>query len=307
MKKAAVLGSFVVDLMALSPKLPASGETVKGRMFRMGPGGKGFNQAIAAGRAGVKISYVTKLGNDEFARIATGMLEKESNVDFSQIIYTDDAPTGAALITVDERTGENDIVVVTGSCDTFNDDDIEKLDRMLSSIDYLLLQLEINMDALEKIIRSAYGKGVKVILNPAPAAVLNDEIYGMLYLITPNESEAETLTSIRCDTAQGLDQAASWFLEKGVENVVITLGRNGSYLSNKEGKERFDNYDVEVVDTTGAGDAYNGGLLAGLCTEMTIADACRYASAVSNLAVTKIGTSIAMPYENEIEKLLAMK
>lgn len=307
MRNAAVIGSFVVDLMALSPRLPSSGETVKGSMFRMGPGGKGFNQAIAAGRAGVKISYVTKLGNDTFAKVATDMLRNERNIDCSRIIYSDDAPTGAALITVDEMTGENDIVVVTGSCDTFNDDDIEELDRMLSSIDYLLLQLEINMDALEKIIRSAYGKGVKVILNPAPAAVLNDEIYGMLYLITPNESEAELLTSIRCDSDQGLRQAASWFLEKGVENVVITLGKNGSYLLNADSEERFMNYDVKVIDTTGAGDAYSGGLLAGLCKEMPISEACRYASAVSNLAVTKIGTSVAMPYEEEIEKLLAIE
>lgn len=304
MKKAAVIGSFVVDLMALAPKLPAAGETVKGQMFRMGAGGKGFNQAIAAGRAGVKISYVTKLGKDAFAKIATDMLAGEKNIDYSGLFYTDESPTGAALITVDENTRQNEIVVIPGSCDTFSEDDINHLETLLSSVDYLLLQLEINMDANEKIIRMAYAKGVKVILNPAPAAFLNDEIYRMLYLITPNESEAELLTSIPCKSEQNLKKAASWLLEKGVENVVITLGEKGSYLCNADGEEWYGNYDVNVIDTTGAGDAYNGGLLAGLCKGMSISQACRYASATSNLSVTKIGTGISMPYEDEIERLL---
>jgi Sugar kinases, ribokinase family len=304
MKKAAVIGSFVVDLMARTPHLPVPGETVKGSYFKMGPGGKGFNQAIAAGRAGVSLTYITKLGHDAFADVAFNLLSDEKNVDGSKIIISDDAPTGVALISVDEGRCQNEIVVVPGASDTFTAEEIKSFEPLMEEVDYLLVQLEINMDALEALIALAYSKGVKVILNPAPAAPLSDGTYEKLYAITPNETECAFLTGFPCETEEDWEKSAKVFLDKGVENVIITLGEKGSFLADGKTCRRFENNMVDVLDTTGAGDAYNGGLLAGLAKGMSMEEACVYATAVGNLSVTRIGTSVAMPTESEIEAFL---
>ncbi len=304
MKKVAVVGSFVTDLTALTPHLPEPGETVLGSRFQMGPGGKGANQAAAAKRAGADLVFSTKLGRDSFAQIALDSFRRDG-LSTQYVFQTDDAPTGAAVIMVDSSSKQNEIVVVSGACGTYDGSDLSRLDAMLEGCEYLLLQLEINMDATLRLIDLAHEKGIRVILNPAPVTELPREVYRKLYLVTPNEVEARLLTGIACDDDAGCRSAARYFLDSGVENVIITLGRRGACLVNRAETMWFENYDVPVVDTTGAGDAFNGGLLAGLSQGMSLAQAAQFGTVTANLAVTKLGTALAMPSRQEIEDFIA--
>ncbi len=297
--KTAVIGSFVVDLMARTPHLPEVGETVKGSFFHLGAGGKGFNQAVAARRAGADVVFSTKLGRDEFGNVAFSALEREG-LGLDYVFTTDDAQTGAALISVDEGTGKNEIVVVTGACDTFGDAEIEKLERALDGCGYLLLQLEINVDALVKTVDLAYERGIRVVLNPAPVQELPRDIYKKLWLVTPNEVEAAIITGCPCDG--DCRAAAGAFFELGVKNVIITLGDRGVYV-NDGGREGYmKNHGVRAVDTTGAGDAFNGALLAALGEEKGLFDAAVFASLGANLSVTRLGTSDSCPVRGEIDE-----
>lgn len=300
MKKVAVVGSFVVDLMARTPHLPEPGETVMGSYFRSGPGGKGANQAVAAKRAGCDLVFSTKIGEDSFAAIAMESFQK-NEIALDYVFQNPTEPTGAALISVDEVSAQNEIVVVLGACCTFDDTDIHALESMLDGCEYLLLQLEINTDAVIKLVNMAYKKGIRVILNPAPVQALPKEVYQMLYLVTPNEVEAKILTGVPCDDPDGCKKAAQVFFEWGVQNVILTLGKRGAYVNDKSVENFLQNYDISVVDTTGAGDAFNGGLLAGLSQGMRLHEAAVYGNVVSNLAVTKVGTAPAMPTKEEID------
>lgn len=303
MKRSAVIGSFVVDLMARTPHLPEPGETVMGSFFRAGPGGKGANQAAAAKRAGCELVFSTKLGRDDFAGIALESFRRDG-ISLDYVFQTDRAPTGAALISVDEGSSQNEIVVVLGACATYDDADIARLAAALEGCEYLLLQLEINTDATEKLIRLAAEKGVRVILNPAPVQPLPEELYRRLYLVTPNEVEARILTGVPCDDLAGCNKAAEVFLRRGVERVIITLGSRGVYLNDGTEEALLPNYDVAVLDTTGAGDAFNGGLLAGLSRGLSLHDAALYGNVVANLAVTRLGTAPAMPTAEEIDAFI---
>lgn len=265
MKHIIVFGSFVVDLMSRGPHLPVPGETVKSSMFKLGPGGKGFNQGIAAKRAGADITMVTKIGRDTFADVALNML-KEENMSTEYVFVTDDVPTGTAIIMVDEKTSQNQIMVTLSACGTFNDVDIEKITPLIKKSGYLLIQLETNVDGIEKVINIAKENGVK----------------------TPEDAL----------------MAAEVLMSKGVENVVVTLGKMGVLAVTKDKHQLFENYDVKVLDTTGAGDAFNGGIVTALSEGKNIFDACFFANVVSNLAVTKIGTAVAMPSREEVDKFI---
>lgn len=301
--KTAVIGSFVVDLMARAPHLPEPGETVMGSCFKAGPGGKGSNQAIAAKRAGGDVVFATKIGCDDFSKLALdAFLKNEISLDY--ILQTDTAPTGVALISVDEQSGQNKIIVVLGACNTFDQADIQGLEKALTGCEYLLLEQEINPDATQRLIDIAYGRGIRVILNTAPVSKLPGAVYEKLYLVTPNEVEARILTGVSCDTNEGCKRAANIFFEKGVKKVIITLGKRGVYLNDAKEEHWLPNYEVPVLDTTGAGDAFNGGLLAGLSKGMPLREAAQYANVVSNLAVTKLGTALAMPTKEEIEQFI---
>ena len=284
MKKVAVIGSFIVDLMARTPHLPEPGETVMGSFFKAGPGGKGGNQAVAAKRAGSNLVYSTKIGKDSFAEIARASFA-ENGISMDYVFETEKAATGAALISVDEVTSQNEIIVILGASATYEEEDLEKLKEALSGCEYLLLQMEINREATERLISMAYDMGIRVILNPAPVQQLSEELYSKLYLVTPNEVEARILTEIACDDIEG----------------CITIGKRGVYYYDGETEEIIGNYNVKVLDTTGAGDAFNGGLLAGLSQGMELLSAARYGNVVSNLAVTKLGTAPAMPTKQEID------
>jgi len=303
-KKITVFGSFVVDLMARTPHLPVPGETVKGSIFKMGPGGKGFNQGVAAHKAGAQVSMVTKLGNDTFGGVALDAM-KELDMDTSNVFITDQTETGIALITVDEITSQNEIVVVSGACNTITDEEVETITDIVKESAYLLTQLETNLSAIEKVIDIAYKNGVKVILNTAPVQPISDDILGKVDLITPNEVEAEILTGISIDSEENAKKAAEWFFAKGVKNVLITLGGRGVYIATNEKQGMIPAYKVNAIDTTGAGDAFNGGLVAALAEGKDLWEAAKFANALAAVAVQRLGTTPAMPTRAEIDEFIA--
>ena len=303
MSKVTVFGSFVVDLMGRTPHLPVPGETVKGSMFKMGPGGKGFNQGVAAHKAGADVTMVTKLGRDTFAGVALAAMD-EIGMKKDKILYSDDVETGAALIMVDENTSQNEIVVILGSCDTITDEEVESISDELAQSEYLLTQLETNVSATRKVISLAKQLGVKVILNTAPVQPVEDEIYDGLYMITPNEVEAEILTGIVIDGIENANKAADWFFAKGVQNVLITLGGRGVYIATSEKREIIPAYKVQALDTTGAGDAFNGGLVAALAEGKDIWQAADFANALAAISVQRLGTTPAMPWRSEIDEFM---
>ncbi|EDP13295.1 hypothetical protein CLOBOL_06461 [Enterocloster bolteae ATCC BAA-613] len=303
-KKVTVFGSFVVDLMGRTPHLPAAGETVKGTVFKMGPGGKGFNQGVAAHKAGADVTMVTKLGRDAFADIALNTMN-ELHMDTGRVLYSETTETGCALIMVDENSSQNEIVVILGACNTITDQEVDSLEDLVGRSEYLLTQLETNVSSVERIVDIAYRKGVKVILNTAPVQPVSDELLGKIDLITPNEVEAEILTGIKVDSEEAADKAADWFFSKGVKNVLITLGHRGVYINTGEKKGIIPAYKVEAVDTTGAGDAFNGGLLAALAEGKNLWEAADFANALAALSVQKIGTTPSMPVREEIDAFMA--
>lgn len=302
-QKVTVFGSFVVDLMARTPHLPAPGETVKGSFFKQGAGGKGFNQGIAAHKTGGDVAMITKLGRDSMANIATDAMD-DVGMPKDYLFYNDEVATGIALIMVDENTSQNEIVIVSGACATITDADIKKVEERIKESAYLLLQLEVNQDANEKVARLAKENGVRVIVNTAPYQPVTDDFLKGCYLVTPNEVEAEELTGVHVDSLESADRAARVFLNKGVENVLITLGSRGVYVYSDGKSEIVPAYKVNAIDTTGAGDAFNGGLLTALAEGKTLGEAARFANAVAALSVQRIGTTPAMPTRDEVENFL---
>ncbi len=301
--KVIVFGSFVVDLMGRTPHLPAAGETVKGSMFKMGPGGKGFNQGVAAHKAGADVTMITKLGRDTFGDIAVNTM-KDLGMDTSHLLFSEETETGCALIMVDENTSQNEIVVISGACGTITEEETEKTAMLMDNAEYLLTQLETNMSSIEQVIDLAYNKGVKVILNTAPVQPVTDELLSKVWLVTPNEVEAEILTGVKVDSEESADKAAEWFFERGVKNVLITLGGRGVYI-NADGKKGIvPAYRVKAIDTTGAGDAFNGGLLAALSEGKDLWASAVFANALAALSVQKLGTTMSMPYREEIDAFL---
>ncbi len=301
--KIAVMGSFVVDLMGRTPHLPVKGETVKGSTFKMGPGGKGSNQGVAAQRAGADVTMITKLGKDDFSEIALKSFRREG-MDTSYIFQDEKYPTGAALILVDENTSENEILVTLGACEHITDEDIEVARKEIENSKLFLTQLETNVDAVEKAVDIAHKKGVPVILNPAPIQAISDELMKKIDILTPNEVEASILSGIEVTNVEQASKSAKVLMSKGAKSVIITLGSKGSLVVTKD-KERFiESLKVDAIDTTGAGDAYNGGFVTALAEGKDIFEAAEFANIVAALSVTKIGTAPAMPYREEIEKYM---
>ena len=303
-KKTMVFGSFVVDLMARTPHLPVPGETVKGSLFKQGAGGKGFNQGVAAHKAGGDVAVCTKIGRDTMANVALDAMDALA-MSKEYLFFSDEASTGIARISVDVYTSQNEIVIVSGACATFTDDDIASVESRIKESAYLLLQLEINQDANEKVAELAKKNGTHVIINTAPYQPVRDEFLNGAYLVTPNEVEAEALTGVRVFDLASADRAAKVFFDKGVQNVLITLGGQGAYV-NTEGHSRIiPAYKVNAIDTTGAGDAFNGGLIVALAEGKTLVEAARFANAVGALSVQRIGTTPSMPTREEIDAFLA--
>lgn len=301
-KKVVVFGSFVVDLTARTPRLPMPGETVLGSAFSMGPGGKGSNQAVAAHRAGADVTLVTKVGRDVFGAVATDFYRQEK-MDTAYVIEDDAHETGCALITVDEHSAQNEIVVISGACGHLTEADVEKCRALIERAGVLLLQLEVNFDALFRVIEIAHAAGVPIVLNPAPAKELPDEILRMVDVVTPNETEAQLLTGVHIETEADARQAAEVFLSKGVGQVVITLGAMGAFAMDRGKSELLPRLEVKAVDSTGAGDAFNGGFVMAMAEGADLFTALRYGNVTGALSVTRMGTAPAMPHREEIEAM----
>jgi len=307
--KVTVLGSFVVDLMARSPHIPVPGETVKGSIFKMGPGGKGSNQAVAAHRCGGDVTLITKVGKDVFGTVALDFYRGEGME--TQFVFEDETlSTGIALIMVDEHTSQNSITVVPGACGAISELEMQRAFPILDETAILVSQLETNLDILEPAVKRVHQHGGMAILNPAPApqTPLDDSFIGMFDVVTPNETEAGFLTGIEVLDRESAHKAAQVLQQKGVQDVIITLGKMGCYLLDSEGHSAlFPTMDVKVVDTTGAGDAFNGGLATALSQGKGLKDAIYIATAVASLSVTKVGTAPAMPTEDELAHFLAQQ
>ncbi len=290
-----ILGIFVADLVFFGEKIPVEGETILGKNFVIGPGGKGSNQAVAAAKAGSKTFFISKIGDDQFGSMATEIYEN-SGVDYSNVIISKDYSTGAAGILVNEGTGANAINVFPGAAGEITIEDIDKA----------LTQLEAPKDVVTYALKKAHSLNVKTILNPAPAAEIDESLFSMIDYFTPNETEASFYVDHNVETHEDAEKAAIQLLEKGIKNVVITLGEKGAFFANND--EKFSlpiaNLSNPVVDTTGAGDAFNAGFAAALTEGQNIKDALKFASATAGLSTTKIGTANSMPSREEIDKLL---
>lgn len=298
-----VMGSYVTDLTARASHLPKPGETVFGQSFRTGAGGKGSNQATAAARLGAEVSLVTKLGNDAFGKLALEHFKAE-NIDTAHIAIDEEQPTGSALIAVDDYS-ENMIVVTAGACSTIKREEIERAEEKLADSAIVVTQLETNLDAVEWTLELAEKHQVPVLLNPAPYQSIPSEWLKKVAYITPNETEAAQLTDLPVESQEEALAAAEKLYQMGAANVILTLGKKGCLLYNEEYKGKFfKGLTMKAVDTTGAGDAFNGGLAYALANEIPLTEALEFANTVGALAVTKEGTAQAMPTLEEVEKQL---
>jgi ribokinase len=301
-KKVVVFGSFVVDLTSFSGGLPLPGQTILGRAFKMGAGGKGSNQAVAAHRAGADVTLITKIGRDVFGQVALDFYGKEG-MDTRYILKDESRETGVALIMVDEVSAQNEIVVVSGACGNITAEDVERVRPVIEQADVLLLQLEVNFDALCRVVDIARESGATIVLNPAPAAELPDDVLRKIDILTPNETEAQALTGIKVENEADALRAAHAFFSKGIRQVVITLGGMGAFAADGERYELLPRIPVEAVDTTGAGDAFNGGFAMALSEGRDIFAALRYGNVTGALSVTRLGTAPSMPTRAEIDSL----
>ncbi|WP_339148005.1 MULTISPECIES: ribokinase [unclassified Sutcliffiella] len=304
MSKIVVVGSYVVDLTARTPHMPKPGETVLGGPFKMGPGGKGGNQAVAAARLGAQVTMVTKVGKDLFGDDAIQNFKNEG-IDSRFIKQVEDESTGAALIAVDD-SGENMIVVSLGACGTITEEEVLRAEAAFQEADIILVQLETSMAAISTTINLAHKLSKPVILNPAPYQKISDELLAKVNYITPNETEAGHLTGVEVTDEDSAVKAAEILLAKGIGTVIITLGKQGCYLLQKgesTGKV-IPGYQVQAVETTGAGDAFNGGFAHFLAEGNSVEKSCQMANAVAAISVTKPGTAPAMPYSEEVERLV---
>ena len=299
-----VVGSFMTDLMSRSPHLPSPGETVMGGPFKMGPGGKGSNQAVAAARLGADVNILVSLGTDEFGDLAYASLVHEG-IGVDHVKRVSGLSTGAALIIVDDANGENMIVVAPGSNNELGVADVEAAQELIVGSDYVLMQLEIPLETVEYTARLARANGVKVILNPAPGRELPDELLAMIDVFTPNETEASIISGIEVRDLAGAETAARALRDRGCRAVVITLGSQGVLVADDSGTRHILSFKVDVVDTTGAGDAFNGALAAALGEGMGLHEACRYANAAAAISVTRLGTSVATARKEEVSEFLA--
>jgi ribokinase len=279
-------------------RLPVPGETILGGTFLMNPGGKGANQAVAAARLGGKVTFITKRGNDLFGNQAVGLLMREG-IHTQYIVKDMEFPSGVALITVDSA-GENSIVVAPGSNGNLLQEDIPSTIFKAEKYEILLLQLEIPLDTVEYSAILASDHGIKVILNPAPARQLSDNLLMHTWLITPNETEAETITGVSITDITSAEKAAVLIQERGVKNVIITLGELGAFVKSENFTGLIPGVKVIPVDTTAAGDVFNGALAVAISEGKNIADAVNFANKAASVSVTRMGAQASAPYRNEI-------
>jgi len=301
--KVVILGVFVADTSYRADRAPRIGETILGNSFALGPGGKGSNQAVASARAGGETHFISRLGRDAFADMALAIW-KDAGVN-PAVTQHDDGYTGAAYIFVEEATGNNAIIVCPGVAGDISPSDIESRRALIESADVFVTQLEQPMEAAHAALQIARASDVKTILNPAPAADIPDEMLALCDFVTPNESEAEGITGLTVTSVDDAEPAADALLAKGVGAAIITLGENGVFY--KDATQALHVPAIfagDVVETTGAGDAFNGGFAAALAEGKSPFDAVRFGCATAGISVTRPGTAPSMPTRAEIDALL---
>jgi ribokinase len=297
-----VVGSFMMDLVIKAERRPKRGETLIGQSFSMFVGGKGFNQALAAARLGADVTMIGRLGNDDFGRRFLNVMNEEK-IDARSVSLDDAASTGIGSPVIDAQ-GDNSIIIVPGANMNLTPEHIRAAAESIRGADLLMMQLEIPLETVQAAAEIAAQAGVPILLNPAPARALPDQLLGLITVLTPNETEAELLTgqNVADDTSAGL--AAGLLHQRGIKNVVLTLGARGAFLSDGQKSQRIAGYTVKVIDTTAAGDAFCAGLAVQLAGRQPIETAVTYANAVGALATTVLGTGPAMPTAAKVQEFI---
>ena len=299
----AILGIYAADLSFAAPRQPHMGETLIGSKFALGPGGKGSNQAVAAARAGAKVTFISRVGKDSFGDNALAMYAKEGIK--THVPQDENHATGAAYIFLQEGTGANAIIVVPGAAGQVGVADVEAARDAIIASAVFMVQLETPVASAMASLKLAKDNGVTTIFNPAPATGLDDSIYALCDYCTPNEGEASLLTGVAVTNLESARAAADILLAKGVGTALITLGGQGSLLHGQGKSIHIPIFNAgKVVDTTGAGDAFNGGFAASLARGATAEEAARFGSATAGISVTRYGTAPSMPYLHEVQALL---
>ena len=300
----AILGIFVADLAFRAKRLPVMGETILGQGFAMGPGGKGSNQSVAAARAGGDVTFITKIGRDSFGDIALKTWAADG-IDTSHVAISDTSPTGAAFIFVSSETGDNAIIVETGASGTIDADNVSASEKAIIGARVFITQLETAVAAGRRGLELARKHGVITVFNPAPAAKIDAAIYKLCDYVTPNETEAADITGVPVNSLDDARKAGDALLKMGVKTALITLGANGVLLHSHDQSVHVPTYKVKVVETTGAGDAFNGAFAVAIGEGRSPVEAARFGCATAALSVTKAGTAPSMPMRAEIEALMS--
>ncbi len=294
-----VVGSTNTDMVIKASHLPQPGETILGGTFFMSAGGKGANQAVAAARLGGSVLFIAKTGYDIFGKQSVELFEQEG-IDISGIQRDHYQPSGVALITVDDK-GENCIVVAPGANAALAPSDIDEVKEKIENASLLLAQLETPIETIEYVANIALSRNIKFILNPAPAAKLSDELLKKVSIITPNQKETEMLTGIQVTDQSSARQAANFLHNKGIETVIITMGAMGAIVLHENKYSTIPGHKVNVVDTTAAGDVFNGALVVALSEGMAMDDAVAFACSAAAISVTRLGAQASAPHRKEVE------
>lgn len=297
-KKIIVIGSTNMDMVVKTNHIPIPGETVLAGSFFMNPGGKGANQAVAVARLGGDVAFMSKVGNDVFGKQSSQLLDDEG-INTFYMLSDEELPSGVALITVD-KVGENSIVVASGANANFLPVDLEDVLGEIGTAAIVLMQLEIPLETVHFVAKYASSKGIKVILNPAPANILSLELLGYLDLITPNQNEAEMISGTKVDDLESAERAARGIYEMGVKRVIVTLGALGAVVCDEGEIYIVPAKKVEAIDTTAAGDVFNGALAVALSEGKPLPKAVQFACNAAAISVTRLGAQSSIPYRNEV-------
>ena len=299
MSDISVLGIFVADISFSGSKIPAVGETILGNKYNVGPGGKGCNQAIAIARLGGKVNFISKIGKDSYGELALNTLKK-NKINTKNIIQDTNLQTGVAGILVDKNSGKNAINVIVGAPSTLKINEIDDQMNLIKNSKIFLTQLEVPKDVTLHCLKVAKGNGCVTILNPAPASEISKEFYNNIDFFTPNETEAEFYTGIKITNEKDAKQAADKLINLGIKKVIITLGEKGLFYSDGKEEIYLKAHSVKAIDTTGAGDAFNGGLAFGISNGKSIKECLALANKVAGISTTKLGAGDAMPFIKDI-------
>ena len=299
MSDISVLGIFVADISFSGSKIPAVGETILGNKYNVGPGGKGCNQAVAIARLGAKVNFISKIGKDSYGELALETLKK-NNINTKSVIQDKKLQTGVAGILVDKNSGKNAINVIVGAPSTLKINEINKHTNIIKSSKIFLTQLEVPKDVTLYCLKTAKENGCLTILNPAPASEITKEFYSNIDYFTPNETEAEFYTGIKITNEKEAKQASDKLINLGIKKVIITLGEKGLFYSDGNEEIYLTANSVKAIDTTGAGDAFNGGLAFGLSKEKPIKECLELANKVAGISTTKLGAGDAMPFIKDL-------